>query len=126
MAAAGSAYLAAVDASMPAWQAIDAMLTANNGDVYRDDLLTQVDADAPFLAALVAIQFPPDAAPAANELVAAVQAYDAFLTTEYENFGTYGWYTAQDEQLRQTRADSSAHLRDVLGLPASTAMLRRP
>jgi hypothetical protein len=120
------AYLAAVDAATPAWRALDATLTAHDGDVYRADLLTQVNSDASFLAALRAIAFPPEAAQAADGLVAAVQAYDAFLQTGYDNFDYYIAHQADDDRLNETRAESSGRLRVALGVPQSTSSFGRP
>lgn len=120
------AYLAAVDAATPAWQAVDATLRSEGYVTHRDDLLSQVDADAPFLTALRAIDFPPAAAPAAQDLIAAVQAYDDFLTTAYDNEGYMAGHMNTDATLNDARAASSARLRDALGLPASSCVYNRP
>jgi hypothetical protein len=120
------AYLAAVDAATPAWRDLDATLTSHDGDVYRVDLLTQVNSDASFLAALRAITFPPEAAQAAEGLIAAVQAYDTFLQTGYDNFDYYIAHQADDDRLNETRSESSGRLRVTLGLPQSTSTFNRP
>jgi hypothetical protein len=124
--AAGSAYLAAVDAATPAWRNVDAMLSAHPGYIYRTDLLAQVDADAPFVASLRAITFPSDAVVAADSLIAAIEAYDAFLMAGYNDLASYVSNPNEDDHLNANRTQSSGHLRSVLGLPASTSTFLRP
>ncbi|PVU83266.1 hypothetical protein DDP54_09980 [Cellulomonas sp. WB94] len=120
------AYLAAVDAATPAWQALSTTLTHQGQVTHRDDLLTQVNADAPFLTALREIDFPPDAAPYADKLVLAIQAYDDFLTTAYDTEGYLASHPDDDSRLNETRAQSSSRLRDVLGVQPSNCTFNRP
>jgi hypothetical protein len=86
---AAKAYAAAVNAATPAWTAVDATIASEGNITHRNDLLSQVNADAPFLTALRAINFPPKAAPAAKDLIAAIQAYDDFLMTSYTTTATW-------------------------------------
>lgn len=123
---AAQAYAAAVNAASPAWSAIDATITSAGGIVHRDDLLNQVNADAPFVAALQTIDFPSDVAPLGHDLIAAVQAYDSFLMTAYNATGYLAAHQDDDERLNETRAASSHALREALGLPASTCSFSRP
>lgn len=124
--AVGQAYLAAVAAATPGWKAVDAQMAARGGLIHREDLLAEVDADATFLAGLRAITFPAESLPAATALIQAVQDYDSFLMARYENYDPCGCDMAKDDALQQTRSNRSAHLREVLGLPASTASYFRP
>ncbi|MCR6491544.1 hypothetical protein [Cellulomonas sp. P24] len=102
------------------------MLSAHSGYIYRTDLLAQVDADKLFLAALRGITFPTDAAAAAENLIAAIEAYDAFLMAGYKDLASYVSNPNEDDHLNATRAQSSGHLRSLLGLPASTSTFLRP
>jgi len=120
------AYLAAVDAAVPAWQALSTTLTHQGKVTHHDDLQTQVDADAPFLAALREIDFPPDAAPYADKLILAIQAYDDFLTTAYNTDGYLSSHLDDDGRLNLIRAQSSSQLREVLDLQPSTCTFNRP
>ena len=120
------AYLAAVDAATPAWQALSTTLTHHGLVIHRDDLMTQVSADGPFLTALQAIDFPPEAAPAGAQLISAVQAYDDFLMTAYSTEGYLARHQDDDDRLNETRAHSSAHLREVLGVQPSNCSFNRP
>lgn len=124
--AAGSAYLAAVDAATPAWRNVDAMLSAHPGYIYRTDLLAQVNADAPFVASLRGITFPSEAVVAAEDLISAIEAYDAFLMAGYNNLDSYVSNPKEDDHLNTIRAQSSGHLRSLLGLPPSTSTFLRP
>jgi hypothetical protein len=119
-------YLAAVDAANPAWQALSAKMTAEQPNICNCDLLAQVQADAPFLTALRAITFPPEAAQAGSDLIAAIQAYDDFLMTGHANFSYYRSHFGESGRLQDVRAESSSRLRDALGLPQATASLVRP
>ncbi|WP_159805159.1 hypothetical protein [Cellulomonas citrea] len=123
---AAQAYAAAVNAAYPAWQAVDATIRSEGGVAHRDDLLSQVNADTPFVAALQSIDFPPDVAPLGQDLIAAVQAYDSFLMTPYTTDGYMAAHTDDDKRLNETRASSSHALRQALGLPASTCTVIRP
>jgi hypothetical protein len=123
---AAKAYAAAVNAATPAWTAVDATIASEGNITHRNDLLSQVNADAPFLTALRAINFPPKAAPAAKDLIAAIQAYDDFLMTSYNNNGYMAKHVADDTNLNNNRAMSSSLLRDALGLPAAACSYRRP
>lgn len=120
------AYLAAVDAATPAWQALSTTLTHQGQVTHRDDLQTQVNADAPFLTALRAIDFPPEAAPYGAKLILAIQAYDDFLTTAYSTEGYLASHEAEDGRLNETRAQTSARLREALGVQPSTCSFNRP
>ncbi len=120
------AYVEAVNAAMPSWQAIDDTVTAAGFVVHRDDLLAQVQADAPFAQAVVAIDFPPEAEPAASEFLTALVAYDAFLQYGYDNEGHVAAHTDELMHLGQERARTSAALRDALRLPPANCAFDRP
>ena len=120
------AYLAAVDAATPAWQDLSTTLTHQGQVTHRDDLLAQVNADAPFLAALHAIDFPPEVAPTADQLILVIQVYDDFLTTAYNTDGYLARHLVEDGRLNMARAQSSARLRDELGVQTSTCSFNRP
>ena len=120
------AYLAAVDAATPAWQDVSTTLTHQGQVTHRDDLLAQVNADAPFLRALRDIDFPPEAAPSAAQLILVIHAYDDFLTTAYNTDGYLASHLVEDGRLNATRAQSSARLRAALGVQPSTCSFNRP
>jgi hypothetical protein len=127
------AYLRAVEAATPAWRDIDAAITAEGlnaqglSTIYKKDLRAQVDADAPFLTALRAIDFPtPAQAARGRDLIAAIQAYDDYLKTGYAPGGTLMNFPSEDERLVDARSQSSARLRDALSLPPSTCSYLRP
>ena len=120
------AYAAAVNSAVPAWEAVSATIVSQDYVTHHDDLLSQINADAPFVTALKQIRFAPDAAPAAANLIAAIEAYDDFLRTAYDDHGYLAAHVDTDKQLDNTRAASSARLRDALGLPESTCIFYRP
>ncbi|MET0788675.1 MAG: hypothetical protein ABWY33_05465 [Cellulomonas sp.] len=59
-------------------------------------------------------------------MITAVQAYDDFVLTASQTSGYLAAHQDIDSAVNETRADSSARLRDDLGLPASNCMLTRP
>jgi len=122
---AARAYADAVNAATPAWTAVSDTLVGR-GHTHRRDLRSQINADTPFVEALEAIDFPPEAAQQGAELIAAVRAYDEFLKTTYRAYGFPSDQPEDNARLNETRAQSSSHLRDALGLPGSTCFLTRP
>jgi hypothetical protein len=124
--AAALAYWRAVVAAWPARQKIDATLTAEKFSTHRNDLITQVNADSPFLSALKAIKFPAQAQVTAQNLITTIQTYDDFLKTAYAHTGYLAQHNSEDQRLNDARAQQSALLRDLLSLPPSTCALHRP
>jgi hypothetical protein len=130
--AAAIAYWRAVVASWPARQELDATLTAEGFRIHRNDLIAQVNADAPFLSALRAIKFPAQAQVTAQNLITTIQTYDALLRTTYahigylSNTGYIAKWNSETQTLNDARAQQSALLRDLLSLPPSTCALHRP
>jgi hypothetical protein len=120
------AYAAATNAATPAWHALSTTLAEQGNMMSREDFRAQIEADKPFVAALQAIEFPPEAAAAGADLIAAVQAYDAFVRKAYETSGYLAAHPDVDDSVNNTRAQSSARLRDLLDLPASTCVFMRP
>lgn len=94
--------------------------------MYLEDLQAQVDADAPFVRAVRAIDFPGPARPAATAFVLAVMKYDRFLvqTVQAGEFGPS--FQAVDDAVNAQRAQRSSELRDALGLDGSPCTLNRP
>lgn len=119
------AYRAAVDAAIPGWQQVDANIRAT-GSTHRNDLPIQVDADEVFLEGLRAIDWPADAEQTAGDLIAVIVAYDEILTTGYDENGYLMEHLDEVAQLDETRAETSHHLRELLGLGPSTCILWRP
>jgi hypothetical protein len=118
--------LRAVVAASPAWRNLDATLTAEGCSTHRNDLVTQVNADSPFLSALRAIEFPTQAQVTAQNLVPTIQTYDGLLNTAYAHTGYLAQHNIEDQKLNDTRAQDSALLRDLLSLPPSTCAFDPP
>jgi hypothetical protein len=129
-AAAGSpaalAYVEAVNASTPAWTAIDQKIHDAGEQIYFDDLTSQIASDEPFVAAVEAVEFPADAAPVAADLVAAVRAYDDYLRATLQAGDFSDDYRETSLGLKEERAQSSSRLRDVLNLPEGPCWYLRP
>ena len=123
---AAQAYAAAVNASTPGWEKIDANIEVSGNMVHRSDLRLQIKTDARFALNLRDIEFPPDAAPAGETLIAAVEEYGAFLHHGYDDWDFYVVSDVEGTRLNENRAGASAHLRDLLDLPPSTCVYRRP
>lgn len=123
---AASAYVRAIAAATPAWRNIDATLTAEGLMTHHDDLLNQINADAPFLTSLRAITFPAQTATAAQNLINAIQSYDDFLKTAFAHHGYFAQHSAEATKLNETRAEDSAGLRGMLSLPPSQCAFKRP
>ncbi len=123
--AAAVAYLQAVRAASPSWQAIDDRIVNNGLSVDTNDLIAQADADEPFILALEAIEFPEEATAAASDLIYALLDYREFLqATILDGFGTtYGEDTMRLQGMRST---ASGALRTALGVPPSTCAYHRP
>jgi hypothetical protein len=122
---AAAAYVAAVRASMPAWQAVSDHV-GRTGMVDSNDLIAQADADEAFLAAIKAIDYPPEILPAAQDLYAAIVSYHEYLRhtldTAFED-------EARAEQSQAANADRSAAshaLRADLDLPPTPCAYHRP
>jgi hypothetical protein len=100
--------------------------------IHRNDLIAQVNADAPFLSALRVIKFPAQAQVTAQNLITTIQTYDALLRTTYahigylSNTGYIAKWNSETQTLNDARAQQSALLRDLLSLPPSTCALHRP
>ena len=120
------AYLAAVNAATPAWQAVDDRIVGSGFRVDSDDLVAQADADEPFILTLEEIDFPDEVDPLAAELIHALLDYREFLqatlTTAFQD-PTYG---AQTMALQERRSAASGALREALGIPPSTCAYHRP
>jgi hypothetical protein len=110
----------------PARRKLDETLTAEGFSTHRNDLITQVNADAPFLSALRAIKFPTQAQATAQNLITTIQTYDDFLKTAYAHTGYLAQHNVEDQKLNNARAQQSALLRDLLSLPPSTCAYHRP
>ena len=124
--AAAVAYSRAVAETYPARRKLDETLTAQGFSTHRNDLIAQVNADAPFLSALRAITFPARAQATAQDLITTIQTYDDLLKTAYANPGYLAQHTVEDQRLNTARAQQSALLRDLLSLPPSTCAFHRP
>jgi hypothetical protein len=120
------AYVDAVNAALPARVALNKTITSAGGVTHRDDLLAQAQADAAFLDAVRAIDFPADVAPAAATLVATVEDYDAYMLTGYNDHGYIAAHLDDDKRLNNARALAGEKLRDALALPQSRCILNRP
>ena len=97
-----------MNAAVPAWAAVSETIAAQEYVTHRNDLRSQVNADAPFVEALEAIAFPPEAAQQGADFIAAVRAYDEFLKTAYTDNGYLAAHLEDDERLNETRAQSSS------------------
>jgi hypothetical protein len=124
--AAAVAYSRAVADTYPGRRKLDETLTAQGFSTHRNDLITQVNADAPFLSALRVIKFPAQAQATAQNLITTIQTYDDLLKTAYANPGYLAQHTVEDQKLNTARAQQSALLRDLLSLPPSTCAFHRP
>ncbi|WP_034609710.1 hypothetical protein [Cellulomonas sp. URHD0024] len=123
---AARAYAAALNAATSAGLAIDHKIHAAGDKVHLDDLSSQLAVDATLVVDVQAIEFPDNAAPAAADFLAAVRAYDEFLSATLQA-GDFGEdYGDVDSHLIEQRGRRSSHLRDVLDLPRAGCNLRRP
>ncbi len=119
------AYVAATDTATAGWLQVDANVRAT-GEVHRDDLPIQMSADAIFVAGLRAIEWPADAAPTAQQLIAIVEQYDAMLAAGYEQQGYLAEHRDDVASLDEQRARTSHALREILNLPQSSCTFLRP
>ncbi len=125
-ASAAAAYLAAIDAAEPAWNAVDKSIVDRKLTLCRCDLLAQAKADAPFVADLEQIDFPPESAPQAKAFIDAVVAYDTFLMAGYSDPDMWVKNQVEDDRLNAVRSRDASRLRDALGLPQAIGTHHRP
>lgn len=91
-----------------------------------DDLRTSAANDEAFLAEVRGIDFPPEAARAADDFVRAVEADDDFLLTAAAQDGYYAEHAAERNRLYENRTRAGHALREALGLPRSGCSLNLP
>ncbi|WP_448630411.1 hypothetical protein [Cellulomonas soli] len=120
------AYVAAVNGSAPAWGVLSERLDQQGFTMYLDDLQAQVDADATFVHALRAIDFPESAQPAARAFMLAVMKYDMLMARTVRAGDFSPSFPTIDDAVNAQRARRSGDLRDALGLPDSNCILYRP
>jgi hypothetical protein len=119
------AYLAAANAVYPRWTAVTRTLQSQGGHVLRRDLAPQIEADREFKARLERIHFTGAAAAAAAELDQILGSYIATLT-QLQGTAVMQLETSEAPLLDERRAEASAQLRTVLGLPPSSCDILRP
>src|SRR5690606_2660577 len=113
---AAHAYVEAINAGTPAWQAVGEAIAEQGLRMHPEDLQAQVAADAPFLRTVRSIDYPAEALPAARTFVVAVRKYDRYMA-EVAASGTFPEsFTEVDALLNDQRSAASASLRASLGL----------
>lgn len=120
------AYVHAINASTPEWMAMSKTIADQGYKVKPEQMTMQLAADQKFVTALKGIQFPAAQQPAAQNLITAVEQYDAFVQTASENPGFLSEHQADDQALNNNRAAASSVLRQQLHLPASRCSYNRP
>ena len=118
------AYLVAVNTAYPGWKAVTKSLQEEGGRVSLGDLAAEIHVDTDYLVRLKAIHFSPHAAAPAGRLRQAVQQY---VDTLRELFQRPRPLDETDvPRLDELMADTSAELRQVLGLPQSSCDVLQP
>lgn len=123
---AAAAYVSAVNAATPGWLSMSKTIQDQDYKVRPDQMSIQLEADRQFLTALKSISFPAPQQPAAQNLVTAVEQYDAFVQTASQNPGYLSAHQSEDRALNDARAAASNELRRELRLPASLCTYYRP
>jgi hypothetical protein len=118
------AYLAAVNAAYPGWEAVTRSLQEEGGRVSLGDLAAEGHVEADFLVRLNAIHFSPRAAAPAGVLRRAVQQYVDTLRELFQRPRPLDETAVP--RLDELMADTSAELRRVLGLRQSSCDVLQP
>lgn len=120
------AYVEAANRTTPGRTVLSDAIVAEGHMVTDAHLAAAVTLDDAFLADLRAIPFSPETQPAGQEMIAAVEAYRAYLVRVLEVPMDPDVRRAEGEAVNARRAQAGDSLRDALGLPPSGCAFHRP
>lgn len=123
---AARAYVAAINASAPDWGALSDRIAQQELVMHLEDLQAQVDADAPFVRAVRAIDYSEQVQPVATAFVLAVMKYDQFLLQNVRRGEFSTSFSEVDAAVNDQRSLRSSQLRDALGLSSGVCAFNRP